>query len=38
MYMEGIGGEIARQLFKKLLIPFAVVFVIGFVIGAWLFS
>jgi len=45
--MEGIGGEIAKQLFNKLLIPFAIVFVaivfvaivfaIGFALGAWLF-
>ena len=35
--MEGIGGEIAKQVFNKLLIPFAIVFVIGFALGAWLF-
>jgi len=35
--MEGIGGEIAKQLFNKLLIPFAIVFAIGFALGAWLF-
>jgi hypothetical protein len=31
--MEGIGGEIAKQLFNKLFIAFA----IGFALGAWLF-
>jgi len=35
--MEGIGGEIAKQVFNKLLIPFAIVFAIGFALGAWLF-
>ena len=35
--MEGISGEIAKQLFNKLLIPFAIVFAIGFALGAWLF-
>ena len=35
--MDGIGGEIAKQLFNKLLIPFAIVFAIGFALGAWLF-
>ena len=32
--IEGIGGEIAKQLFNKLLIPFAIVFAIGFALGA----
>jgi|TARA_R110000822_G_scaffold6851_4_gene28613 hypothetical protein len=35
--MEGIGGEIAKQLFNKLLIPFVIVFAVGFALGAWLF-
>ena len=35
--MEGIGAEIAKQIFNKLLIPFAIVFAIGFALGAWLF-
>ena len=35
--MDGIGGEIAKQLFNKLLIPFTIVFAIGFALGAWLF-
>jgi len=35
--MEGIGGEIVKQLFNKLFIAFATVFAIGFALGAWLF-
>jgi len=35
--MEAIGGGVAKQLFNKLLIPFAIVFAIGFALGAWLF-
>jgi hypothetical protein len=29
--------EIGKQLFNKLLIPFAIVLAIGFALGAWLF-
>jgi hypothetical protein len=35
--MEGIGGEIVKQLFNKLLIPFVIAFAIGFALGALLF-
>ena len=35
--MEGIGGEIAKEIFKKLLLPFGIVFLIGFALGAWIF-
>jgi len=35
--MEGIGGAIAKELFKYILIPFAIIFALGFALGAWIF-
>ena len=35
--MERIGTEIVKQTLYKLIIPFAIIFAIGFILGDWLF-